>query len=107
MTGSFGEMGNLLKQAQQMQKAMDAAREELKTTILEGSAGGGVVRVQVCGDGRVEKVEIADEVVRATDRALLEDLVLAALKDGLAKAERLRTERLSSVTGGLNLPGMF
>ena len=58
MSGSFGEMGNLLKQAQKMQAAMDEAREELKTTTVEGTAGGGVVRIVVTGDGRVEEVQI-------------------------------------------------
>lgn len=106
MTGSFGEMGNLLKQAQKMQRAMDEAREELKRAVFDGSAGGGAVRVQVTGDGRVERVELSDEVVQGGDRPLLEDLVLAALRDGLSRAARAREERLAQVTGGLNLPGL-
>ena len=106
MTGSFGEMGNLLAQAQKMQRAMEEAREELRRATFEGSAGGGAVRVQVTGDGRVERLELSDEVVRGGDRALLEDLVLAALRDGLGRAARAREERLARVTGGLNLPGL-
>jgi len=106
MTGSFGEMGNLLKQAQKMQRALEDAREELRGARVEGSAGGGVVRTSVTGDGQLEGIQIAAEVVRAADRSMLEELVLAAVRDGLAKAARLREERLSKVTGGLQLPGM-
>ena len=107
MTGSFGEMGNLLKQAQRMQRAMDEAREELRQTIVDGTAGGGVVRARVTGDGQVEAIEISDEALRAGDKAMLEELVLAAVRDGIDRATRLREERLAKVTGGLNLPGLM
>ena len=107
MSGSFGEMGNLLKQAQKMQRAMDEVREELKETTVDGIAGGGEVRVEVTGDGRVTKVEIGDEAAKSGDKGMLEELVLAALRDGIQRATQLRETRLSKVTGGLNLPGMF
>ena len=107
MTGSFGEMGNLLKQAQKMQRAMDEAREELRTTSVEGRAGGGVVRATVTGEGQVERIEITEEAFRAGDRALIEELVLAAVRDGITKATRMRDERLARVTGGLQLPGLL
>ena len=107
MSGSFGEMGNLLKQAQKMQKAMDEAREELRTTTVEGSSGGGVVRTSVRGDGQVEGIEISEEALGQGDRALLEELVLAAVRDGIERANRLSAERLSKVTGGLNFPGLM
>ena len=107
MSGSFGEMGNLLQQAQKMQRALDEAREELRTQEVEGSAGGGVVRVRVRGDLKVDAIEISDEAYRGTNRSQLEELVLAALRDGMERAERLRSERLAKVTGGLQLPGFF
>ena len=107
MSGSFGEMGNLLKQAQKMQKAMDEAREELRAATVEGTAGGGVVCATVRGDGQVEKIEISDEALRQGDKSLLEEMVLAAVRDGIARANRLSEERLSKVTGGLNLPGLM
>ncbi|MEE8469404.1 MAG: YbaB/EbfC family nucleoid-associated protein [Planctomycetota bacterium] len=107
MSGSFGEMGNLLKQAQKMQQAMDEAREELSTTTVEGTSGGGVVTVTVTGDGQVQKVAITDEALQATDKSILEKLVLDAVRDGITKAERVRTERMSKVTGGLHLPGLM
>jgi len=107
MSGAFGDMGNLLKQAQKMQRAMDDAREELKAARLEGTAGGGMVNVTVTGEGAVERVELSDEVVRLSNKEMLEELLLAALRDGIGKAARLREERLAQVTGGLQLPGIF
>ncbi len=106
MSGPFGEMGSLLQQAQKMQRAMDEARAELRETIVDGSAGGGVVRAKVTGEGQVEKIEISDEALRAGDKSLLEELVLAAVRDGIDRATRLREQRLAKVTGGLNLPGL-
>lgn len=107
MAGSFGEMGNLLKQAQEMQRQLDRLRAELAEQVVEGSAGGGAVRIEVTGDRKVRSVHIADEVAQAGDRQMLEDLVQAAITDGIQKAERLAEQTLSKVTGGLQLPGMF
>lgn len=107
MSGSFGEMGNLLKQAQQMQRELDRAREELRTLKVEGTAGGGAVRVEVSGDGQVNRVQIRPETLQGGDVALIEDLMLAALRDGIGKAQTMREERLSRLTGGLNLPSFF
>lgn len=107
MSGTFGEMGNLLKQAQEMQRELDRVREELAKTRVEGRAGGGAVRVDVSGDGMVHKVRIEPELLGSRDAALIEESVLAAVRDGLAKAHKLREEKLSKVTGGLNLPGIL
>jgi DNA-binding YbaB/EbfC family protein len=107
MSGSFGEMGNLLKQAQKMQKAMEEAREELRTTTVQGTAGGGVVCATVRGDGQVERIEVSEEVYRQSDKALFEEMILAAVRDGIERANRLSEERLSKVTGGLDLPGLM
>ncbi|MFT7667624.1 MAG: DNA-binding YbaB/EbfC family protein [Planctomycetota bacterium] len=107
MSGSFGEMGNLLKQAQEMQRKLDEAREKLKTEVLLGTGGGGVVSAKVDGNGDVQSIHIGEKAMESGDASMIEDLVLAALRDGLGQAERLRKERLGAVTGGLNLPGMF
>lgn len=106
MSGTFGDMGNLLRQAQEMHRLMEKAREELRKTVVEGSAGGGAVRVQVSGEGMLLKVEISREAQASQDKSLLEDLVLAAVRDGLTRATQLREERLSKISGGLSLPGM-
>ena len=107
MTGSFGELGSLLKQAQQMQRDLDRVREELRQKTVEGSAGGGAVKVLVTGDRQVTKVEIAAELLSKPDKQMLEDLLLAALRDGISKATRLSNESLGRVTGGISLPGLF
>ncbi len=107
MSQSFGELGSLLKAAQQMQRDLDKVREELKNSTVEGSAGGGVVRVLVTGDRQVTKVEIAPELLAKPDKGLIEELLLAALRDGIGKATRMSNEHMGKVTGGINLPGLF
>ena len=102
----LGDMGNLLRQAQAMQREMDKAKAEISEARVEGSAGGGVVTVEVDGDGMVQRVTLSPEA-DLSDKAMVEDLMLAALRDGIGRAKRLREERLSKVTGGLNLPGLF
>jgi nucleoid-associated protein EbfC len=105
MSGAFGDMGNLLKQAQKMQRDLERAREELKALRVEGTAGGGVVRVEASGDGQITGVRIPPEVLGG-QAAMVEDLVLAAARDALGKAAALREERLGRISGGLNLPGL-
>ena len=107
MSGSFGELGSLLKQAQKMQRDLDKAREELKHTTVEGMAGAGAVRVQVTGDRQVTKIEISPETLKTCDKEALEDLILAALRDGIGRASKLSEETMGKVTGGVNLPGLF
>jgi DNA-binding YbaB/EbfC family protein len=107
MSGTFGEMGNLLKQAQQMQRELDRARDELTKARVEGSAGGGAVKVEVSGDGMVQKISIQPEIVSGGDATMIEETVLAAVRDGLQRATTLRDERMAKVTGGLNLPGIL
>jgi DNA-binding YbaB/EbfC family protein len=106
VTGPLGELGGLLKQAQQMQRDLDRAREQLAAITVEGSAGGGAVRVIVTGDRKVTKVEISPEALAQGDKEMLEDLILAAVRDGIDKASRLAEEALGKITGGLNLPGL-
>jgi DNA-binding YbaB/EbfC family protein len=103
MSGTFGEMGNLLKQAQQMQREIDRAREELKKLRIEGSAGG-AVRVEVDGEGGIARVSILPEAT--SDARLLEEMVLLALREAQTRAAKMRDERLSKVMGGLPLPGL-
>lgn len=107
MSSSFGEMGNLLKQAQRMQQALEEAREELAAATVEGRAGGGAVVVTVTGDGRVPKVRLRPDVVASGDHEALEDLLVAALRDGIERAHKMRQERMAKVSGGLNLPGLM
>lgn len=107
MSSSFGEFGSLLKQAQEMQRELDRVREELRNTKVTGTAGGGAVVVEVTGDRSVASIAISQEALDQADKALLEDLILSALRDGNARASKLAEERLGKVTGGVRLPGLF
>jgi len=100
-------MQQIMKQAQKMQKDLERAREDLKSARVEGSAGGGAVRVEVDGDGKVLAIRIQPETLGGKDPGMIEDLVLAAARDAQTKATALREERIGRVSGGLNLPGLF
>jgi DNA-binding YbaB/EbfC family protein len=100
------QMNQMMKQMQKMQADMAAAQEALNQATVEGSAGGGMVKVVVTGAGEVQSVRIAPEVVDPEDVEMLEDLVLAAVGDGLRRAQEMQSESLGGVTGGLDLGGL-
>ncbi|MEG1997079.1 MAG: YbaB/EbfC family nucleoid-associated protein, partial [Clostridiales bacterium] len=84
------------------------AQEELKNLEVEGASGGGMVKVVVNGSQEVLSISIDPQIVDPGDVEMLEDLVLAAIKDGMSAAQDLAAEKMSKVTGGMgNLPGMF
>lgn len=102
----------ILKQMQKMQKKMQASmsriQEELEEAVIEGSAGGGAVKVTVNGHQQVQSVKIAPEAVDPEDVETLEDLVLCAVRDALDRARELSMEKMGALTQGLNLPpGLF
>jgi len=99
-------MGNLAKMAQQMQADMARVDQELQTLEVEGSAGGGVVKAVVTGKQEVVSVTIDPSVVDPDDVDMLQDLVVAAVGDALANAKKTAEDKLSRVTGGLQIPGM-
>jgi DNA-binding YbaB/EbfC family protein len=103
----LGDFSNLLKQAQKMQKEIGRIQEELKAKVVEGSAGGGKVISHVNGRRELLSIKIDPEVVDPHDVALLEDLVTAAVKQGLNAAKDLQEKELAGLTGGLAFPGMF
>ncbi len=105
--GGMGNMGDLMKNAQKMQKNMSRVQEELKTRIVEGDAGGGMVKVQVNGGQEVVAVKIDPSVVDPEDVEMLEDLVIAAVREGMRKAHDLSQKEMGKLTGGLNIPGLF
>jgi DNA-binding YbaB/EbfC family protein len=100
------QMNKMMKQMQKMQADMAAAQDALAQATVEGSAGGGMVKVTVTGAGEVQAVQIAPEVVDPEDVEMLEDLVLAAVGDGLRRAQEMQSESLGGVTGGLDLGGL-
>jgi len=101
-----GEFGKLMQQAQKMQEQMQQAQEELASMEVEGAAGGGMVKVTMTGRHEVRRVSIDDSVM-GDDRDMLEDLVAAAVNDAVQKVEAESRERLSGMTGGMNLPEGF
>lgn len=98
-------MNQMMKQVQKMQADMAAAQESLKSEVVTGTAGGGVVTVEVTGELVVKSVTIKPEAVDPDDVEMLNDLVLAAVNEGLNAAQELAAQRLGAVTGGLGGPG--
>ena len=98
-----GGLGQMLKQAQQMQENLQRAQEELASLEVTGSAGGGVVTVTLNGRYEARGVRIDDSFVGG-DREMLEDLVSAAINDAVRKVEELSRERMAGLTAGISLP---
>jgi len=101
------DMGKLLKQAQQMQAKMAQMQSELAEKRVEASAGGGMVKVVMNGRHEVISVKIDPEVVDPQDVEMLEDLVAAAVTEAASQIEEMLKDGMSSITGGMGLPGMF
>ena len=107
MAQGIGGMGNLLKQAQEMQARMAKIQEELGQKTVEGSAGGGMVQVTVNGQLNLCAVKIDPTVINAQEKEMLEDLILAAVNDGRRKARDLVSAEMSKITGGFKIPGLM
>jgi DNA-binding YbaB/EbfC family protein len=101
-------MNQLLKQAQQMQAEMAKAQEQLKSEIVEASAGGGVVKVTMTGDMQVREITISPEAVDPEDVDMLQDMVAAAVNEALRSAQELASTRMGGIAGlgGGGLPGL-
>ncbi|MEX0761138.1 MAG: YbaB/EbfC family nucleoid-associated protein [Dehalococcoidia bacterium] len=97
---------NLLKQAQQMQARLAKVQDEVAEMRTEASAGGGVVKVVTVGTSSIESIEINPEVVDAADVELLQDLIMAAVNEALESAQKTAQDKMSAVTGGMNIPGL-
>ena len=93
------------RQAQKLQDDMQKVQEELEVLTVEGSAGGGVVKVVMSGKQMVESVTIEPEAAEELD--LLQDLVAAAVNDAFTKTQEIAGQKMSAVTGGLNIPGLI
>lgn len=101
-----GGIGNLMRQAQQMQEQMKKAQEEIANLEVTGESGGGLVSVVMTGKHEVRRVSI-DESLMEDDKEMLEDLVAAAMNDAVRKLETTTQEKFSGMTAGLNLPPGF
>jgi nucleoid-associated protein EbfC len=107
MKNPLGNMANLMKQAQAMQAQMAKLQEEAATKTVTGTAGGGIVSVTANGGMEIVSVVINPEAVKGGDVDMLQDLVLAASNDALSKARQMMADQMKSVTGGMNIPGLF
>lgn len=99
------DMKKMMKQVQKMQAELSRAQQELAGEVVEGTAGGGAVRVVLSGGGEAVEVEIDPAAIDPDDPSLLEDLVLAAINDALRAQQELAQQRLGGLAGGLGLPG--
>lgn len=99
--GIPGNMNNLMKQAQRMQRQMEENQKEMETKEFSAAAGGGAVEVVVTGKKEVVKVQLSEEVVDPEDIEMLQDLIVAATNEALRKAEEANAELMNKMTGGL------
>ena len=95
---------NMMRQAQRLQAQLEKVQEELETLTVEGSAGGGVIKVVMTGKQVVESVSIDPEAMEDAD--LLQDLVAAAVNDAFSKTQELAAQKMGAITGGLKIPGL-
>lgn len=107
MAKGLGDMGNLFKQAQEVQAKLAQIQEDLARKTVEASAGGGMVRVMVNGQFVLSSIKVDPSVVNPQEREMLEDLILAAVNEGLRRAREMVSEEMSKVTGGLKIPGLM
>ena len=105
--GGLGDMANLLKQAQGIKKKIDEIQAELEKETVEVSSGGGMVQVRINGKMQIESIRIEKEAVDPDDVEMLQDLILAAVREGQCRAQEMAQEKLGAVTGGLRIPGLF
>jgi len=101
-----GGLGDIMKQAQKMQQELLRIQEELATKTVEASSGGGMVTVVVNGRMELTSIKIEKDVVDPGDVEMLQDLVLAAVNEGIAKAQEMTKDEMAKVTGGLPIPGL-
>lgn len=97
----------MLKQAKKMQKKMEEIQAQVAQETVTATAGGGMVTATVTGDLKVTSIEIDPEAIDPEDAEMLQDMIVAAVNQGIADAQAMASERMSAVTGGMNIPGLF
>ena len=99
-----GNIGNMMKQAQQLQANMQRAQAEIAALEVTGESGGGMAKVTMTGRHEVRRVSLDASIVSSDDKDMLEDLIAAAVNDAVQKLERASQEKMASVMGGMQLP---
>jgi DNA-binding YbaB/EbfC family protein len=107
MKNPLGNMAGLLKQAHAMQAQMAKVQEQAASKTVTGTAGGGTVTVTANGAMELVKLVIDPEVIKSGETDMVQDLILAATNDALRKAREMMANEMKSLTGGLNIPGLF
>lgn len=102
-----GNMGNMMKQVQQMQKNMEIKQAEIEVKEFEATAGGGAIRVVVNGKKEVLSIDLKEEIVDPDDIEMLQDLVMVAVNDALKAADKEMSDVMGSMTSGMKMPGLF
>ncbi len=97
----------MLKQVKKMQKKMEEVQDQVALETVTATAGGGMVTATVTGDLRVTEISIDPEAVDPEDVEMLQDMVVAAVNQGIQDAQAMASQRMGAVTGGLNIPGLF
>lgn len=100
-------LGNIMKQAQQMQAKMARVQQELEKKEIEATAGGGMVTAKVNGKQELLSLQIEKDVVDPEDVEMLQDLVMAAVNEAIKQSQKMIQEEMGKVTGGMNIPGLF
>jgi len=102
----LANFGNIMKQAKKMQERMTRLQQELELKTVEVSAGGGMVSVVVNGKFELVSLKIEKDVVNAEDVEMLQDLVMAAVNEGIRKAQEMSAAEMAKITGGIKIPGL-
>jgi len=99
-------IGNIMKQAKKMQEKIGRLQAELETKTIEAQSGGGMVRVIVNGKFEIVSLKIEKDVVNPEDIEMLQDLITAAVNEGIRKSQEMASSEMAKITGGLGIPGM-
>ncbi len=99
-------IGNIMKQAKKLQERMGQLQAEMEQKTVTATSGGGMVTVTVSGKGELVSLKIERDVVNAEDVEMLQDLILAAVNEGVRKAQEMAQAEMMKITGGLNIPGL-
>jgi len=97
-------IGNMMKQAQQLQKKMAEAQEQLSSIEVEGISGGGLVKVIATAKGEIKRIILDDSIMKPEEKEITEDLIVAAINDAKQKGETAAQEKMKEITGGIPLP---
>jgi len=106
MSKGFNPLGNIMKQAQELQERLGQVQEHAAARTVEATAGGGMVTAVVSGRLEIVALRIEPEVIKSGDAEMLQDLVRAAVNQGIRQAQEMMAEEMKKITGGLKIPGL-